>query len=92
MKNLESKLFCKSCNYCNEDMICENKKSDFYGMKISKIKFAECHSKFEGMDISDLAVNKGICPFPNSCNKRDFCTKVYCNYNECDNGHCFRRS
>ena len=39
-----------------------------------------------------LAVQKGICPFPDSCNKREFCTKDRCNADVCSNGHAYRMS
>lgn len=40
----------------------------------------------------NLAVQKGICPFPEACNKRYWCTKDRCNHDQCDNGHSFRGS
>lgn len=39
-----------------------------------------------------LAVNKGSCPFPASCNKRKTCTKDYCNADTCTDGTAFRWS
>ncbi len=39
-----------------------------------------------------LAVQKGICPFPNCCNQRNYCTKDSCNADVCDNGYCYRQS
>ena len=39
-----------------------------------------------------LAVAKGVCPFPDSCNKRDTCTDDYCNADVCSNGHAYHFS
>lgn len=41
-------------------------------------------------DNNNLAVQKGICPFPNFCNRREYCTKDSCHYDGCSNGHPFR--
>lgn len=39
-----------------------------------------------------LAVYKGICPFPNDCNKRKTCTKDDCSADTCSNGYAYRFS
>lgn len=39
-----------------------------------------------------LAVVKGICPFPESCNNRSFCEKDFCNADVCSNGYAYRMS
>lgn len=39
-----------------------------------------------------LAVQKGIRPFPDSCNEREFCTKDNCNADVCSNGYAYRMS
>lgn len=39
-----------------------------------------------------LAVQKGICPFPESCNEREFCTSDKCNADTCSNGYAYRMS
>jgi len=43
-------------------------------------------------DNNNLAIQKGICPFPESCSLVDDCIKNYCNADECSNGYAFRRS
>lgn len=40
----------------------------------------------------DLAVNKGICPFPDQCDERFKCTKNSCSYDTCSNGFAYRMS
>jgi len=39
-----------------------------------------------------LAVQKGICPFPDSCNQRNYCTADHCNADACSNGYAYRTS
>ena len=39
-----------------------------------------------------LAVQKGICPFPDSCNEREFCTNDRCSADVCSNGYAYRMS
>ncbi len=39
-----------------------------------------------------LAVQKGICPFPNDCKEKRTCTKDRCNVDTCDNGFTYRMS
>ncbi len=39
-----------------------------------------------------LAVQKGICPFPDSCNQRNYCTADNCNADACSNGYAYRTS
>lgn len=39
-----------------------------------------------------LAVQRGICPFPNDCNEREYCTRDWCNADTCDDGRVYRRS
>lgn len=41
---------------------------------------------------NNLAVQKGVCPFPDKCNLKDECIKNSCNADVCDNGHCYRMS
>ena len=43
-------------------------------------------------EMGNLAVQKGVCPFPEECNRREYCTTDYCNADACDNGHCYRMS
>lgn len=45
-----------------------------------------------GNNFNDLAAVKGSCPFPDSCNQRYTCTKDYCHYDVCSNGHAYRMS
>lgn len=40
----------------------------------------------------NLAVQKGVCPFPKECNERDYCTKDRCNADVCSNGYAYRMS
>jgi hypothetical protein len=40
----------------------------------------------------NLAVQKGICPFPESCNEASCCTKDRCNADCCSNGYAYRAS
>lgn len=39
-----------------------------------------------------LAVQKGVCPFPNECNKRFTCTADSCNADTCVNGFAYKMS
>lgn len=39
-----------------------------------------------------LAVQKGICPFPDRCKERKYCTADRCNADVCDNGFAYRMS
>lgn len=39
-----------------------------------------------------LAVESGVCPYPNQCQERKTCTKSYCSYDTCSNGWCYRFS
>jgi len=41
---------------------------------------------------NNLAIQKGICPFPEDCNEKDSCIKNHCNADCCDNGYCYRMS
>jgi len=43
-------------------------------------------------DNNNLAVQKGICPFPESCSLVNDCTKDYCNADTCSNGYAYRFS
>jgi len=43
-------------------------------------------------DNNNLAVQKGICPFPKECNLKDSCIKNYCNADTCSNGYAYRFS
>lgn len=43
-------------------------------------------------DISNLAVRKGVCPFPRDCDLRFTCEKNYCNHDTCSNGFTYRMS
>ena len=40
----------------------------------------------------NLAVQKGVCPFSSSCNKREYCTKDSCSADVCSNGYAYRMS
>ncbi len=39
-----------------------------------------------------LAIQKGICPFPNDCKERNYCIADRCNADTCDNGFTYRMS
>jgi hypothetical protein len=39
-----------------------------------------------------LAIQTGVCSFPDSCNERKTCTKTYCNADVCSNGFAYRMS
>jgi hypothetical protein len=39
-----------------------------------------------------LAVQKGVCPFPESCKERFQCTRDSCNADTCSNGYAYRMS
>ena len=41
---------------------------------------------------NNLAVQKGVCPFPESCNLVDSCTKNHCRADVSQNGHAYRMS
>lgn len=40
----------------------------------------------------NLAVQKGVCSFPNCCDAADYCTKDHCHFDTCANGHAYRMS
>jgi hypothetical protein len=40
----------------------------------------------------NLAVQKGICPFPEKCSVRNSCIKNSCNADVCSNGYTYRFS
>lgn len=39
-----------------------------------------------------LAVQRGVCPFPNSCDEREYCTRDHCDADTCTNGYAYRMS
>ncbi len=41
---------------------------------------------------NNLAIQKEICPFPESCSLVNSCTKNYCNADTCSNGYAYRMS
>lgn len=41
---------------------------------------------------NNLAIQKEIYPFPESCSLINFCTKNYCNADTCSNGYAYRMS
>ncbi len=40
----------------------------------------------------NLAIQKGVCPFPDSCSIATVCTKNSCNADTCSNGYAYRMS
>ncbi|MCD5384910.1 MAG: hypothetical protein LRZ94_01170 [Candidatus Pacebacteria bacterium] len=46
----------------------------------------------ENRKLGRLAVQRGVCPFPESCNSRHTCTDTRCNADVCSNGYAYRFS
>lgn len=46
----------------------------------------------EEKKVGNLAVQKGICPFPDACEKAKYCTLNRCNADTCSNGYAYRMS
>jgi hypothetical protein len=65
-----------------------HKEEDAY--KDAHQSLRKLQGKFEEKN-NNLATQKGVCPFPNACRERFYCTEG-CNADACDNGFAYRMS
>lgn len=57
---------------------------------LGELQNKHLHEKYKAE--GKLAVQTGVCPFPDDCKHRDTCTVKSCNYDTCSNGHAYRFS
>lgn len=89
---------CEGCNFftSKKQVLASTPYDGYYDKNVSYEGFCtkeifrkEAHNN---QGCSDKELKHKNCPFPNSCNERDNCTKDYCNADVCSNGYAYRMS